>query len=59
MVYSKDMTKKRVEYCKELAFEYDVPPDAVLAVADILGPNEDYDGLVSMVEDYHYMFDGW
>ena len=46
----------RTEYLRNLSDEYDVPVDVVFAVADILGENEDYDGLINMLEDYEYMF---
>lgn len=42
----------RMEYLEDLAFEYDVPLDVVLMIADLLGPNEDHDGLVAELEDY-------
>lgn len=51
------MNNKRKQYLKELAWEYDVPEAVVFSLANFLGPNEDYDGLVSSLEDYHYMFD--
>lgn len=39
-------------YLRDLAFEYDVPEDVVFMLADFLGPNEDFDGLVTELEDY-------
>ena len=52
-----EMTKDRVAYLKGLASDYGIPEETVFAVAEILGPNEDYDGLIAMLDDYHYMFD--
>lgn len=49
-----EFTPERIEYLKDLAFEYDVPEDVVFMLADMLGPNEDYDGLVTELEDYGY-----
>lgn len=46
------MTKERMEYLEELADEYDVPLFIVVTIAETLGPNEDYDGLVTTLEDY-------
>ena len=43
-------------YLSELAAEYGVPMYVVRSLADMLGPNEDYDGLVSALEDYCEMF---
>ena len=51
-----DMTKDRRQYLEELAIDYSVPREIVFAVADMLGPNEDYDGLISALEDYEYFF---
>ena len=45
------MTKERKEYLEEVAEDYGVDLDSVMAVADILGPEEDHDGLISMIED--------
>ena len=41
----------REEYLQSLSYEYDVDIDIVLTLADILGPEEDFDGLVSSMED--------
>lgn len=49
------MEDKRKEYLEDLASEYDVPEEIVFAVADLLGPNEDYDGLISTLDDYWYI----
>ena len=45
------MTKERMFYLKEISEEYCVDLDTVLALADVLGPNEDHDGLISALED--------
>ena len=39
----------RRDYLESLAQEY--PRDAVFALASILGPNEDFDGLITSLED--------
>ena len=45
-----DATRKEfVEAC--VAEDYGVDLDTVKALADLLGPNEDFDGLVSQLED--------
>lgn len=41
----------KMEHYQDLAFNYGVPLYQVLALADLLGPEEDYDGLVGAVED--------
>jgi hypothetical protein len=41
----------RTEYLAMLADEYDVPLSTVRAMASVLGPTEDFDGLVCALED--------
>ena len=41
----------RDDYLRSLADDYGVPEEAVQALADILGPDEDFDGLISNLED--------
>ena len=41
----------RGEYLEHLAEEYGADLGLVQAAAQILGPNEDFDGLVSVLED--------
>ena len=43
--------ESRAEYLAMLADEYDVPLSTVRGMASVLGPNEDFDGLVSALED--------
>lgn len=49
------MTKERERYLTELAFDFDIDVDTVFMLADILGENEDRDGLINALED----FAGW
>ena len=51
-IYRENGYENRSAYLQSLAEENDVHIDMVLAAAEILGPNEDFDGLVSNVEDY-------
>ena len=55
-VFFREMTEKRMVYLEGLAEDYGIPEETVFAVADMLGPNEDYDGLIAMLDDYEYMF---
>ena len=41
----------REEYLDNVAEEYGVDNEAVHCLADILGEPEDFDGLISMIED--------
>jgi hypothetical protein len=52
-VYIDNGFKNRRDYLDSLCEEYDA--DAVYACADILGPNEDFDGLVTSLEDFEQM----
>lgn len=42
----------RKEYLESLCEDY--PRDIVFALADILGSSEDFDGLVTSLEDYSF-----
>lgn len=54
-IYTRKGYANRAEYLQGLAEENGVDLDIVLAISDILGPYEDFDGLVSMVEEAAYM----
>lgn len=45
-------SEERKQYLEELADEYDVDVETVFVLADILGPNEDHDGLITSLEDF-------
>lgn len=44
--------KNRHDYLRCMSDDYGVPIDVVYAIADLLGPNEDFDGLINALEDY-------
>ena len=48
--YTENGFADRQDYLRSLCDEY--PEDMVFALADLLGPNEDFDGLVTSLEDY-------
>lgn len=50
-VYEENGYSSRADYLSCLAEDYGVDPQTVQALADLLGPNEDFDGLVSALED--------
>ena len=56
-VYQENGYDDRNTYLRSLAEDYGVPFDAVIAIAEVLGPEEDFDGLVSSLEDA--MYGGW
>lgn len=49
------MDAERKEYLKELASEYGVPLKQVVMLAELLGEDEDEDGLISELEDLSLM----
>jgi hypothetical protein len=50
-IYTEQGYKSRTDYLKSLSEEYGVPLDVVHSLAGLLGPNEDFDGLISALED--------
>lgn len=50
-VYKRHGYDSREDYLRSLAEEYDVSEEAVMVLADMLGPNEDFDGLINALED--------
>lgn len=50
-IYQQKGFKNRGEYLDNLAADHGVDPDVVHAVAQMLGENEDFDGLVVSIED--------
>jgi len=50
-IYNLKGFKNRREYLENVADDYGVDVESVFALADLLGPEEDFDGLVSTVQD--------
>jgi len=50
-VYVLNGYRDRKDYLESMAEEYGVSDEKVALLADILGPDEDFDGLVSSLED--------
>jgi hypothetical protein len=50
-IYTDNGYKSRRDYLEQLADDNGVSRSTVFAMADILGPNEDFDGLVTETED--------
>ncbi len=51
-IYKENGYKNRRDYLKCLAEDHGVDQTTVFAMAEILGPNEDFDGLVTHIEDH-------
>ena len=52
-IYTDNGYDDREDYLLQLADELGIDSGAVFAAADILGPSEDFDGLVTTLEDYY------
>ena len=50
-IYRDKGYENRRDYLESLAEEYEVEYETVKALADILGPNEEFDGLVTQLQD--------
>ena len=50
-IYTENGFANRKAYLDDLADNFGVSKDTVYMVADLLGPNEDFDGLVCELED--------
>lgn len=57
-IYKERGYKDRADYLKCMADDFGVPLHAVLALADVLGPDEDFDGLRYEIEDWGDLFEG-
>jgi hypothetical protein len=53
-IYQANGYKNRYDYLTSLAEDYGVDKSTVLTLASILGESEDFDGLVTQVEDLEY-----
>ena len=56
-VYTDNGYKNRADYLECLAEDHGVSLDQVQALAELLGPSEDFDGLVTSIEDMGGMYD--
>ncbi|ALS22262.1 hypothetical protein [Paenibacillus naphthalenovorans] len=50
-IYQENGYTNRREYLESLAEDYGVSLETVLAIADMYGESEDFDGLLSALED--------
>lgn len=50
-IYVEEGYKDRADYLRNLAWDNDVDEEVVYALADVLGEGEDFDGLVTSIED--------
>jgi hypothetical protein len=50
-IYTDEGYKDQNEYLESLAEEYGLSSEDVRMAADMLGPDEDFDGLITTLED--------
>lgn len=55
-IYTENGYDSRKHYLECMAEDYGVPVEIVFSLAQMLGPNEDFDGLISALEDAEEMF---
>jgi len=53
-IYTDEGYENRKDYLNSLADEYGIDKQTVYQLASMLGPSEDFDGLVSSLEDLIY-----
>jgi len=58
-IYRANGYEDREDYLSCLAEDYGIALDTVKVLADLLGPNEDFDGLVSQLEDMWWVEGRW
>lgn len=51
-IYQQHGYTDRLDYLKGISDEHNVPLNVVVSVAELMGDGEDFDGLVSAVQDY-------
>lgn len=52
-IYTENGYEGRQDYLQCLAKDHGIPLHIVQAIADLLGPIEDFDGLVTALQDLH------
>lgn len=55
IIYQQNGYADRDDYLTCLAEDYEIPIEDVYSLANMLGANEDFDGLVSALEDAEYI----
>ena len=50
------MTQAREDYLYRVAQNYNVPTFIIFNMAEMLGENEDHDGLLAIAEEYEHVF---
>lgn len=56
-IYNEQGYENRETYLKAVSEEFNIEPFIIEALSDVLGEEEDFDGLICALEDYEYFFD--
>ena len=54
--YTDNGFKDRKDYLNSLADDFEIDKETVYMMADLLGQSEDFDGLITSLEDYTESF---
>ena len=54
-IYIDNGYKNRTDYLKQVGDEYGADYSTVLELSSVLGPDEDFDGLINALEDWERM----
>jgi hypothetical protein len=54
-IYIENGYQSRKDYLISLSDDFGIDKSIVFSIASMLGSEEDFDGLVSMLEDYEYL----
>jgi len=57
-IYLQNGYKNRDDYLESLSEDYGLPLEFVYNLADLLGESEEWDALISAIEDAEGMFEG-
>lgn len=58
-VYAEHGYDNREAYLRNLAEEFGLETDTVFTIATLLGPSEDFDGLITSLEDLDGTYGDW
>jgi len=54
-IYIENGYESRKDYLISLSDDFGIDKSIVFSIASMLGSEEDFDGLISMLEDYEYL----
>ena len=57
-IYIRNGYKNRSDYFNNLSDRFNIDINSVWALSDMLGCDEDFDGLVSSLDDFQYLMNG-